>query len=186
MRKLSTILAERERADLDDRDLRSRGDAGKERKGVESKLADLAEGLVDLSEKRLLQMNLPEGVADVVRDTRAISSAIARKRSLRRLRTALRAMDSDVVAARLTELVEVGIPRKPKLSDAQQEWARRLCADGDEALSEFVAAYPVADRQQLRQLARNANKPGPSQQRALTVLQHEVLRLTHVEALGTS
>lgn len=180
MRKLSDVLAQRERAELDDRDLRSRGDAGKERKGSEAKLTALARGLVELSDKRLLQMELPEEVMDVVRDTRAITSAIAHKRSLRRLRTALRAMDSEAVSERLTELVEVGIPRKPKLNEDQQAWVQRLVAGGDEALGEFVEAHPAADRQQLRQLARNAKKTGAGQKRAHNALELEVLRLAVV------
>ena len=36
-------------------------------------------------------------------------------------------------------------------------WRDRLIADGDEALGEFVDAHPHADRQRLRQLARNAH-----------------------------
>ena len=36
-------------------------------------------------------------------------------------------------------------------------WRDRLIADGDEALGEFVDAHPHADRQHLRQLARNAH-----------------------------
>ena len=44
-------------------------------------------------------------------------------------------------------------------------WRDRLLAEGDEALAEWVALYPAADRQHLRQLVRNAlaerakNKP---------------------------
>jgi ribosome-associated protein len=46
-----------------------------------------------------------------------------------------------------------------------ETWRDRLIADGDAALSELLAAHPDADRQHLRQLARNAieernrNKP---------------------------
>ena len=37
-------------------------------------------------------------------------------------------------------------------------WRDRLIADGDDALGEFVDAHPHADRQRLRQLARNAHQ----------------------------
>ncbi|SOO30196.1 conserved hypothetical protein [Xanthomonas phaseoli pv. phaseoli] len=46
-----------------------------------------------------------------------------------------------------------------------ERWRERLLAEGDVALSELLEAYPAADRQQLRQLVRNAiherakNKP---------------------------
>ena len=44
-------------------------------------------------------------------------------------------------------------------------WRDRLIEEGDEALAQFIALHPLADRQHLRQLARNAlaerkaNKP---------------------------
>ena len=37
-----------------------------------------------------------------------------------------------------------------------ERWRERLLEEGDEALAEFIAAHPHADRQQLRQLVRNA------------------------------
>ncbi|MBS0461458.1 MAG: DUF615 domain-containing protein [Proteobacteria bacterium] len=53
-----------------------------------------------------------------------------------------------------------------------EHWRERLLADGDTALAEFITEHPTADRQHLRQLARNAhaerlhNKP-PHAQREL-------------------
>lgn len=46
-----------------------------------------------------------------------------------------------------------------------ERWRERLLAESDVALAELLEAYPAADRQQLRQLVRNAiserakNKP---------------------------
>jgi ribosome-associated protein len=46
-----------------------------------------------------------------------------------------------------------------------EHWRERLLAGGDDALGELLAEHPGADRQQLRQLVRNAlderakNKP---------------------------
>ena len=37
-----------------------------------------------------------------------------------------------------------------------ETWRDRLLADGDDALAAFIAEYPAADRQRLRQLIRNA------------------------------
>jgi ribosome-associated protein len=39
-----------------------------------------------------------------------------------------------------------------------EAWRERLMADGDIALTELLDEYPHADRQHLRQLARNAHE----------------------------
>jgi ribosome-associated protein len=39
-----------------------------------------------------------------------------------------------------------------------EAWRERLIADGDAALTELLDEHPHADRQRLRQLARNAHE----------------------------
>ena len=58
-------------------------------------------------------------------------------------------------AADLVEHREVRGSRRLQLLRIEPE---SLVADGDEALSELLAVYPQADRQHLRQLARNAHQ----------------------------
>ena len=104
MRKLKDILAEQERADRDDRDLRSRSDARRERKQAEAALADLAKRLVALRDRQLDKLELPEALLDAVLEARAIRSARARDRAIRVVRRELRSGDFEAIAGELDEL----------------------------------------------------------------------------------
>ena len=101
MRKLKDILREQAKADQDDRDLRSRTDARRERKQAEAALADLARRLVELTERRLAGLELPEPLLDAVREARAIRSARARDRAIRVVRRELREGDAESVEEQL-------------------------------------------------------------------------------------
>jgi ribosomal 50S subunit-associated protein YjgA (DUF615 family) len=104
VRKLSDILAERARAEADDRDLRSRSDARRARKQIESDLVDLARTLCALSSRQIERVDLPEPVLEALTAARAIHSAAARNRALRLVRRELRAADVEAIRARLEEL----------------------------------------------------------------------------------
>ncbi len=104
MRKLSDLLAERRRADEDDRDLRSRSDARRERKQREADLAELADALVEISGRQLEALELSPELADAVLEARSIRSPVAKKRALRLIRRELRGGDAASVQARLARL----------------------------------------------------------------------------------
>lgn len=162
MRKLSSIIAERERLDADDRDLRSRTDAKEERVAVETALADLAKALVETKPQWLEQLDLPESLFDAISDARLIKSAIARNRQMRIVRRELRDGDWQRIRTLLAELEEHGTllsEGRPTLPASDEAiWTLRLLRDGPPALDAFVKAYPQADRTRLRQLVRNIEK----------------------------
>jgi len=104
VRSLTDVLAAQRKCDEDDRDLRSRSDARRERKRREAAFAELGEALVNLSPRRLEQFALPEGLRDAVLEARAITSPAARMRALRLVRRELRACDEAVTTV-LTERI---------------------------------------------------------------------------------
>jgi ribosome-associated protein len=177
VRKLTDILAERARAEKDDRDLRSRSDARRERKQSEQALADLSKGLVEASQKQLGRLGLPESVLEVVLAARRIESPIARSRALRLVRKELRASDFVEIENRLRELREPPARAAPA---ALEQWQKRLIENGDTALDALVEAFPEADRQRLRTLVRNVNKAKEAERskanRALTTALRQLMR----------
>ena len=104
VRKLSDILAERAKAETDDRDLRSRSDARLERKRSEAALAELARVMLEINERQLAKLELPEALHDAVVEARAMRSPRARDRALRVVRKELRAGDAAAIEARLGEV----------------------------------------------------------------------------------
>src|SRR5690606_9207891 len=97
MRSLKSIKAERAKAELDDRDPRSRNDARTERLAHADRLMTLAKTLCELPEKTLRRLELPELVADAVASGRLIESPNAFKRQLKLIRKELGDADYEAI-----------------------------------------------------------------------------------------
>ena len=136
--------------------LRSRTDARRERKESEEALMRLAKALVDLPQRSLDKLALPEGVLDVVMRARLVRDPAPKNRALRLVRIALRDGDATHIAQALDEVHEPQRKSNPP-SDLEQ-WRKRLLEGGEAALTEYLAAFPDADRRQVRQLVRNVSK----------------------------
>jgi ribosome-associated protein len=172
VRRLAAFLADKQQRELDDRELTSRSDLRKERKEAENAFADLALALCGCSDKQFKRLDLPEALRHVVLEARSIESPPARDRALRLVRRELR-NGGDEVARRQLEALN-----KPKGTIATKildVWLERFVNQGELALNEFIEKHPGADRQQLRGLLRNAQKPNnASQKRALKALSNQI------------
>ncbi len=118
----------------------------------------LAETLAALSDAELARVPLADDVrAEVVR-TRAITSHIARKRATQFLAKQLRKLDeSDIEPVRAAlDNDRAKAHQEAAALHRLEAWRARLVDEGDAALDELLALHPSADRQHLRQLARNA------------------------------
>lgn len=135
---------------------------------------DLAGRLMEQNDARLAQLPLSDDLRALVIESKRITAQIARKRQMQYLAKVMRKEDDKVLEA-LRAALEHDKSDSRKESAALhhvEHWRDRLVDDGDEALAELLAEHPHADRQHLRQLARNAkdeklrNKP-PHAQREL-------------------
>ena len=148
----------------------SRGEQRREALAV----LEIAHRMVDQPAARLAQMTLSDNVLEAALAAQRISAQIARKRAVGFLAKQLRKEDDEALDAIRAALEHDKADSRREAAalhrlDALRE---RLDEQGDEALGELLQAYPHADRQQVRQLARNAreerlrNKP-PHAQREL-------------------
>ena len=153
MRKLKDVLAEQERAEADDRALRSRSDARKERHGEADALLRLARELSGLSDRQLGRLALNEDLREVVVASRQISSANARRRHMKVIRRVLRSLDWEQLHVEVQDILAPG-RRSQTVKTEVDRWLERLLSEGDPALEVFSQAHPLADRSQLRQLLR--------------------------------
>jgi ribosome-associated protein len=146
-----------------DADLRSRGEATRERKADEKKLAALAKALVSLSSKRVDKLKLDEGLAGAIHEATRMRSHAARGRQMRIVRRELRASDSVAIGSAVHALINPN--GRPTLAvRAAQKWADRFLADGDDAVEAFLAEHALADRQRLKGLLRNVQKADASKE----------------------
>ena len=118
----------------------------------------LAETLATLSGAQLSRVPLSEELAAEVSRTRAVTSHIARKRATQFLAKQLRKLDETDLdpIRRALEHDRAQAHHDAAALHRLETWRARLIDAGDAALDELLALHPSADRQRLRQLARNA------------------------------
>ena len=118
---------------------------------------ELAKRLVDLTDAQLTQIPLDEDLLEHVHKTRRITQQIARKREVQFLAKQLRKREDALEPIRAALQHDRDVSRRETAGLHRLEgWRDRLIDEGDEALSQLLVQYPNADRQHLRQLARQA------------------------------
>jgi ribosome-associated protein len=121
---------------------------------------ELARQLSELTPQQIARLPVPDSLIPHIDDTRRIPSHGAHKRQLQFLAKQMRREDDETLEAIRDALDSSG--ESARLDAAMlhraEDWRERLIANGDTALTELLAQYPHADRQHLRQLARNAHE----------------------------
>lgn len=136
------------------------GPSRTQQRGEALEIRSLAEKLVALPTAQLARLPIPEDLMPHIVETQRITSHIAHKRQLQFLAKQMRREDDEVLEAIRDAMDEGGeaARRETALLHHAEQWRDRLLADGDAALADLLEAFPQADRQKLRQLARNASE----------------------------
>jgi ribosome-associated protein len=117
----------------------------------------LSEEMSELSATQLKYLELPDNINKAVVEVSGMPHKGARKRLLKFITGQLNKIDVEPVLEKLARM-------KNKSAHAVREhhiverWRDKLIAGGNDALTELLNEQPHADRQQLRQLLRNAQK----------------------------
>lgn len=121
---------------------------------------ELARQLSELTVQQIARLPVPERLIPHIDETRRIPSHGAHKRQLQFLAKQMRREDDETLEAIRDALDSSG--EAARLETAMlhraEAWRERLMADGDAALTELLDEHPHANRQHLRQLARNAHE----------------------------
>ena len=120
----------------------------------------LAEKLATLSDAQLERLPIPDGLLPHIVETRRMTAHGARKRQTAFLAKQMRREDEETLEAIRDALDEDGVAARREVATLHrvESWRERLLAEGDAALAELLEEHPGADRQHLRQLARNAHE----------------------------
>lgn len=117
--------------------------------------------LIDLPLDKIDQLNLPEELLDAVLEAKRIKSNSALRRQVQYIGRLMREVDPAPIQAQLDRWNGKDQQENARFH-AMEKWRDRLIEEGgrpnSEALQAFVAKYPDADIQQLRNLSRNAHK----------------------------
>jgi ribosome-associated protein len=139
---------------------RDYGPSRSEQRRAALAVLDLALRLVEQSEATIRQIPMDEDLRELALASRRITAQIARKRQVHFLAKHMRREDDEALEA-IRAALEHGKAdgrREAQALHQVEYWRDRLIAEGDEALGELLASNPHADRQHLRQLARNAHQ----------------------------
>jgi ribosome-associated protein len=126
-------------------------------------LTQLGKRITELSAKDLETIPLEPALRRAVDEARKIHAHGARKRQLLYLGKLLRRSDTDEIEAAF-ERIETRGKRQAAELHLTEKWRDRLIEEGDGALAELIDGYPDADRQQLRQLIRDARRQAEAEQ----------------------
>jgi ribosome-associated protein len=132
---------------------------GEQRREALAVLA-LAHEVVATPYARLQQLGLSDDLLAAAADAQRITAQIAKKRAVGFLAKKLRREDDEALEA-LRAAIEhdkAGGRREAAALHRIEALRDDLIDDGDEALAKLLAEHPHADRQHLRQLARNARE----------------------------
>jgi len=121
---------------------------------------ELAEKLAGLTPTQLAKLPIPDDLLPHLEHTRKITAHVARKRQLAFLAKQMRREDDETLEAIRDALDEDGVAARREVAALHrvEAWRERLLDEGDAALAELLEEHPGADRQHLRQLARNAHE----------------------------
>lgn len=118
----------------------------------------LAGALMDASDGVIARLPLEEELRDLVIDSRRITAQIARKRQMQYLAKHLRREDDETLETLRSAFAQ---DRDTARRDAArlhrlEHLRERLISGGDDALTGVIDELPAIDRNQLRQLVRQA------------------------------
>ncbi|MEZ8611979.1 ribosome biogenesis factor YjgA [Vibrio sp. 10N.247.311.14] len=119
-------------------------------------LQKLGEELVSLKPSVLDKFPLSEDLAQAIKDAQRFKNE-AKRRQLQYIGKVMRNVDPEPIQAALDKVRNKHSQATAELHKLEQ-LRDRVVAEGDAAISEVMEMYPEADRQRLRQLARQANK----------------------------
>jgi ribosome-associated protein len=118
-------------------------------------LQDIGEELTQLNEQQLASIELPENLREAVLEARAMKRNEARRRQMQYVGKLMRQVDPLPIRTKIDGFLSVSAEHTAQLHHIER-WRERLI-DDPQAVSEFIAAYPEADSQQLRTLIRNTS-----------------------------
>ncbi|WP_217520856.1 ribosome biogenesis factor YjgA [Vibrio metschnikovii] len=119
-------------------------------------LQKLGEELVELKPSALQKVPLPEELAEAVKDAQRFKNE-ARRRQLQYIGKMMRHVDPEPIQIALDKLRNKHAQTTAILHKIEQ-WRDKIVEQGDSAIEALMEQYPEADRQRLRQLARQASK----------------------------
>ncbi|MBI9085253.1 MAG: DUF615 domain-containing protein [Desulfobacterales bacterium] len=132
-----------------------------QKKNEDRALQTAGEALAALSPEQIDAVDMPEELREALHFVRQTTSHGARRRQMQYIGSLMRRIDSEPLQ-RALDNIRFGDVQAAAQFKRIERWRDGLAAGDQSMLDEIMAAHPVADRQRLAQLARNARKHADS------------------------
>lgn len=120
-------------------------------------LQDMGKKLVDMPSGKLDKFNLPEALEEAIHEARRLKSREAKRRHLQYIGKLMRTLDISAIQETLDLMDHQSQTYRQHFAQLEQ-WRDRIINEGHRAIEDFIALHPQSDRQQLRNLQRQANR----------------------------
>ena len=120
-------------------------------------LRDMGEQLVLLAKSHMEKISLDDHLREAIEEARRLKNYDARRRQIQYISKILRKIDTTKIKLSLEKLNQQSQTFRQHFKKLEK-WRDRFINEGNNVIEEFVALYPSADRQQLRNLQRQALK----------------------------
>lgn len=151
-----------------------------EMKREAQRMHDLGRKLSELNPKRWPELPISETLHNALKENVRLTSMEAKRRHLNFIAKIIWNENLDALHAAL-DLIDPSTEAYGRIQKQLEQWRERLLQE-PQALNQFIEAYPEVDRQQLRNLLRNAikelqqapDKPSPSSKKLFQFLKQIV------------
>ena len=120
-------------------------------------LQEMGKQLVEMPEGKLQKFDLPENLKDAIYEARRLKSREAKRRHLQYIGKLMRISNTDVIQEALDMMDHQSQTYRQHFKQLE-DWRDRIIQEGNGGIEAFIHAYPEGDRQQLRNLQRQANR----------------------------
>ena len=120
-------------------------------------LQAMGKELVEMPEGKLQKFDLPEQLKEAIYEARRLKSREAKRRHLQYIGKLMRTSNIDNIQHTLEKMNHQSLTYRQHFSQLEA-WRDNLINHGTTAIEEFILQYPNANRQQLRNLQRQANR----------------------------
>ena len=120
-------------------------------------LQEMGKQLVEMPEGKLQKFDLPENLKDAIYEARRLKSREAKRRHLQYIGKLMRISNTDVIQETLDMMDQQSQTYRQHFKQLE-DWRDRIIQEGNGGIEAFINAYPEGDRQQLRNLQRQANR----------------------------
>lgn len=120
-------------------------------------LRDMGEQLVLMANSHLEKINMDSSLLAAIKEARRLKNLDARRRQIQYIGKLMRNMDLTEIRYSIEKLNHQSQTFRQHFAQLEQ-WRDRMIDEGNSAIEEFLMAYPNADRQQIRNLLRQAGR----------------------------